>query len=160
MEPIETMPAEYKDGREVLLKVPNRRVVGHYRPGGFCIEDFPTADDGFYFLKPTHWSPLEGSDPMKEMMSVMAAVEANPGMGGAPTGVTLAIATISKLFGNDAVQKTTDAVVKARAAAVPWATILLALLPVVMSIFVGGKVDIQTIIAAILALIPQPVPTP
>lgn len=62
-----------KDGTEVLLVVehrsgtPNCCLVGHYMPGGYCIEDHPEIDEGWYFWngrmfdkasKPTHWQPL------------------------------------------------------------------------------------------------------
>lgn len=69
-QPIETAP---KDGREVLLRVtqragiPGRCLVGHWQPGGHCIEDHPEIDSGWYFWNgcmfdraavPTHWAPL------------------------------------------------------------------------------------------------------
>lgn len=68
--PIDTAP---KDGTEVLLMVDRRAcmsgcsLVGHYMPGGHCIEDHPPIDAGWYFwngcmfdtvAKPTHWMPL------------------------------------------------------------------------------------------------------
>lgn len=67
---IETAP---KDGTEVILAVKMRAgirhgiLVGHYMEGGFCIEDHPAIDAGWYFWngsmfdlasKPTHWKPL------------------------------------------------------------------------------------------------------
>lgn len=69
-QPIETAP---KDGTEVLLLVerragvPGKMLVGHYQPGGHCIEDHPPIDQGWYFWngrmfdlasKPTHWASL------------------------------------------------------------------------------------------------------
>jgi len=42
-------------------------LVGHYMPGGHCIEDHPAIDRGWYFWNgrmfdlasvPTHWMPL------------------------------------------------------------------------------------------------------
>lgn len=69
-QPMATAP---KDGREVLLLaerragVPGKMLVGHYMPGGYCIEDHPAIDEGWYFWngsrfdnasKPTHWMPL------------------------------------------------------------------------------------------------------
>lgn len=51
-QPMETAP---KDGTEVLLKVQIRagirgkKLVGHYMPGGHCIEDHPPIDAGWYF---------------------------------------------------------------------------------------------------------------
>jgi hypothetical protein len=44
-----------KDGREVILKVksragvPNGKLIGHYQPGGHCIEDHPPIAQGWYF---------------------------------------------------------------------------------------------------------------
>lgn len=69
-QPIATAP---KDGREVLLAVKLRAgmrhccLVGHYMPGGHCIEDHPPIAPGWYFWngcmfdgasEPTHWMPL------------------------------------------------------------------------------------------------------
>ena len=68
-QPMETAPT---DGREVLVRVKRgvtggESLVGHYMPGGHCIEDHPPIDDGWYFwngrmfdkaAKPTHWMPL------------------------------------------------------------------------------------------------------
>lgn len=69
-QPIETAP---KDGREVLLAVKMRAgipyglLVGHFMPGGHCIDDHPPIDRGWYFWsgcmfdmasEPTHWQPL------------------------------------------------------------------------------------------------------
>ena len=76
--PIETAP---KDGSEVLLLVerragiPGKMLVGHYMPGGHCIEDHPAIDQGWYFWngcmfdrasKPTHWKPLPSAPRMTE----------------------------------------------------------------------------------------------
>lgn len=62
-----------KDGTEVLLVVkmragiPGCYLVGHWMPGGHCIEDHPPINEGWYFWngcmfdkasKPTHWMPL------------------------------------------------------------------------------------------------------
>ena len=67
---METAP---RDGTEVLLKVESRAgisgkcLVGHWMPGGHCIEDHPEIAAGWYFWngrmfdkasKPTHWMPL------------------------------------------------------------------------------------------------------
>jgi hypothetical protein len=53
------------------------------------------------------------------------------------------------------------AVDKAVAAGVPWASIITTLLPLVVTFFTGGGINLQAIIAAILALInPTPVPAP
>ena len=74
--PIETIP---KDGHgdpkpgEFLLLVERRAgvsgkcLVGHWMPGGLCIEDHPPIARGWYFWngsmfdkasEPTHWMPL------------------------------------------------------------------------------------------------------
>ena len=48
---------------------------------------------------------------------------------------------------------------QALAGGVPWAKIIVTILPFVMQILAGGKIDWQAIIAAILALInPPPIP--
>lgn len=69
-QPMGTAP---KDGTEVLIHVERRAgirdgiVVGHYMPGGYCIEDHPAIDEGWYFFsgsmfdkasKPIRWMPL------------------------------------------------------------------------------------------------------
>lgn len=69
-QPIDTAP---KDGREVILAVKRRAgvqhgvLVGHYMPGGHCIEDHPPISAGWYFwngtmfdkaAEPEHWLPL------------------------------------------------------------------------------------------------------
>lgn len=49
------MSSAPKDGTEVLLLVerragcPGKMLVGHYMPGGHCIEDHPPIDEGWYF---------------------------------------------------------------------------------------------------------------
>lgn len=75
--PIQTAPKN--SGEEVLLLekmragVPGKMLVGHWMPGGFCIEDHPAIDAGWYFWngcsfdkasEPTHWMPLP-SDPQE-----------------------------------------------------------------------------------------------
>lgn len=74
-QPIETVP---KDGSEVLLTVkqraniPWKQLVGHYMPGGHCIENHPPIAAGWYFwngcmfdkaAEPTHWMPLPAAPP-------------------------------------------------------------------------------------------------
>ena len=63
-QPIETAP---QDGREVLLLNFPRTLVGHWMPGGHCIEDHPPIDAGWYFwggsqfervAGPSHWMSL------------------------------------------------------------------------------------------------------
>ncbi len=50
-QPMETVP---KDGTEVILLVerragiPFQMLVGHYMPGGHCIDDHPPIDEGWY----------------------------------------------------------------------------------------------------------------
>lgn len=67
---METAP---RDGRELILAVESRAgirgrcLVGHYIPGGFCIEDHPPIEEGWYFwnglyfdqaAQPVAWMPL------------------------------------------------------------------------------------------------------
>jgi hypothetical protein len=47
---------------------------------------------------------------------------------------------------------------QALAAGVPWATIIATILPFVIRILAGGKIDWQAIVAAIIALINPPAP--
>jgi len=65
---------------------------------------------------------------------------------------------IAHHFGNEGVQKVSEAIDKARQAGVPWLQIFATLLPLILSLFTGGKIDLQAIIAAILALINPPKP--
>jgi hypothetical protein len=60
---------------------------------------------------------------------------------------------IAHHFGNEGVQKVSDAISQARAANVPWVTIFTTLLPLILNLFTGGKIDLNTIIQAILSLI-------
>lgn len=52
LQPMTTAP---KDGRELILKVERRAgirhkyLIGHYQPGGHCIDDHPPIDEGWYF---------------------------------------------------------------------------------------------------------------
>lgn len=76
--PMETAP---KNGDEVLLKVerragvPGKCLVGHYMPGGHCIEDHPPISKGWYFwngcsfdeaAKPLGWLPLPKEAPQDD----------------------------------------------------------------------------------------------
>lgn len=73
----QSMDLAPRDGTEVLLKVESRAgvsgcmLVGHYMPGGHCIEDHPPIDSGWYFWngcmfdkasKPIAWAPLPLDD--------------------------------------------------------------------------------------------------
>jgi hypothetical protein len=70
LHPMDTAP---KNGTEILLKVksragiPGKFLVGHYMPGGHCIEDHPPISAGWYFwngcafdyaAEPIGWAPL------------------------------------------------------------------------------------------------------
>ena len=83
-EAMETAP---RDGTEVVLAVerragiPGRMLVGHYMPGGYCIEDHPPIAEGWYFwngrmfdkaAKPIAWMPLPAP-----VDAVLAADEAS-----------------------------------------------------------------------------------
>ena len=53
---LKPMNTAQKDGRELLLQVTPRHgrwrgrfLVGHYMPGGHCIDDHPPIDAGWYF---------------------------------------------------------------------------------------------------------------
>jgi len=61
--------------------------------------------------------------------------------------------SVAYQYGRDAETKLTDAIKQAQAAGVSLLTILAVLLPLVLSLFSGQKLDLQTIINAILALI-------
>ena len=61
--------------------------------------------------------------------------------------------SIAYQYGRDAETKLSDAVKQAQAAGVGLVTILAVLLPLVLSLFSGQKLDLQTVINAILALI-------
>ena len=100
---------------------------------------------------------------MANFTSKPATTNAGHGVLALPSvGIGWVLNAIAHHFGNDAVQKVSDAISKARAAGIPWITILETLLPLILSIFSGGSVNIAAIIAAILALInpPTPAPTP
>lgn len=77
-QPIDTAP---KDGTEVLLRVklragvPGRCLVGHYMPGGHCIEDHPPIDSGWYFWNGCMFD--RAAEPI-EWMPITTAPEAKP----------------------------------------------------------------------------------
>ena len=69
----QSMKTAPRNGEEVLLVVESRAgvsgrmLVGHWMPGGHCIEDHPPIDAGWYFWngcrfgraeKPIAWMPL------------------------------------------------------------------------------------------------------
>lgn len=69
-QPMHTAP---RNGDEVILAVSSRTgirgrcLVGYYMPGGFCIEDHPAIEEGWYLwnglyfdqaLEPIAWMPL------------------------------------------------------------------------------------------------------
>lgn len=69
----QTMDTAPRDGTEVLLKVesvagiPGKCLVGHWQPGGHCIEDHPPIEQGWYFWngcmfdaasEPLNWMPI------------------------------------------------------------------------------------------------------
>jgi hypothetical protein len=82
--PMKTAP---RDGTEIILVVekragiPYQKLVGHYMPGGHCIEDHPPISEGWYFWngcmfdkasKPLAWmevpefKPKEKKDDAKD----------------------------------------------------------------------------------------------
>ncbi len=63
--------------------------------------------------------------------------------------------SIAYHYGRHAENQVADAINKAQASGVGLITILSVLLPLVISLFSGQKLDLATIIAAILALIPK-----
>lgn len=63
--------------------------------------------------------------------------------------------SVAYQYGRDAETKLSDTVKQAQAAGISLISILTALLPLVLSLFSGQKLDLQTIINAILALIPK-----
>jgi len=86
---MKSMDSAPKDGREVILKVARRAgisgcfLVGHYMPGGHCIEDHPAIAAGWYFWNglmfdkaadPIGWCPLPGE--AADSITVLEAWEA------------------------------------------------------------------------------------
>ena len=65
------------------------------------------------------------------------------------------LVAIGHFFGIDGKTQVGDAIDKVQGAGVTLITIITALLPLVLSLFSGQKIDLQTIINAILALIPK-----
>jgi hypothetical protein len=79
-----------RDGSEILIAVesragiPGKMLVGHYMPGGHCIEDHPAIDEGWYFWngsmfdkasKPLWWMPLP--EPPTGKMTLEEAKQKN-----------------------------------------------------------------------------------
>jgi hypothetical protein len=90
-QPIETCPR--KAGKEYLLRVKVRAgirgssLVGHWMPGGHCIEDHPAIDGGWYFwngcmfdlaAEPTHWMPLPAVDALPPAPDATAPADDPP----------------------------------------------------------------------------------
>lgn len=70
-------------------------------------------------------------------------------------GIRWVLKGIAHHFGNEGVQKVGDAIDKATAAGISWAQIFAALAPLFLSLFTGGGITLEAIIAAITALIPK-----
>lgn len=71
-QPIETAPPDNSD--VLLYSKSGDMLVGHFMPGGHCVEDHPPIARGWYFWnggmfdrlsEPTHWMPLP-DPPAKE----------------------------------------------------------------------------------------------
>lgn len=56
--------------------------------------------------------------------------------------------------------KVDEAIKQVLAGSIPWWQILMTIIPFILSIFSGGTVDIAALIAAIMALLNPPGPTP
>ena len=76
--PMKSVP---RDGTEVILVVemragiPYQKLVGHWMPGGHCIEDHPPISEGWYFWngcmfdkasKPLAWMPIPEFKPKEK----------------------------------------------------------------------------------------------
>ena len=86
------------DGTEVVLRVrlragvPGRCLVGHWMPGGHCIDDQPPIEAGWYFwngtmfdlaAQPLEWAPLPGSsfrepEPVAYQSAIFGGVNWGP----------------------------------------------------------------------------------
>ncbi len=60
---------------------------------------------------------------------------------------------MKRFYGADGADRIDGAIKRARAAGVPWLQIFAVLVPFIMQLFSGDKIDIQKIIEAILALL-------
>jgi uncharacterized membrane protein YqaE (UPF0057 family) len=69
--------------------------------------------------------------------------------------LNMLLKAVAYQHGRGAERRVSEAVNKAQAAGVSLITIIAVLLPIVLSLFSGGSIDLQTIINAILALIPK-----
>ncbi len=80
-----------------------------------------------------------------------------------PLGESRFMTILGEHAGAQEVVSVRDAISQAKAAGIPWLTILAKLAPFLMALFTGGGIDIPALIAAILSLItpaPAPVPQP
>lgn len=83
----------------------------------------------------------------------MLAHPCNAHLMDAIAGPTAIIASIRKFFGDAGASQVGGAIEKARTAGVPWLQILAAILPLLLSLFTGGGIDVAALVAAIMALI-------
>lgn len=75
--------------------------------------------------------------------------------------IKMLLQSVAHHYGVDGSTKVGDAVAKVQAAGISLITIIATLLPMILSLFSGQKLDLQSIINAILALItPKPTPAP
>lgn len=90
------------------------------------------------------------------MPVMQAALAADTGaLNREPAGLPWILNGIAHHLGNRAVGQVNDAIQQVRTAGVPWIQIFSTLLPLVLSLFSGGTIDLAAIITAILALIPK-----
>ena len=68
-------------------------------------------------------------------------------------GPSEVVGLIETRFGSDAGSQLADAIDKAKAGGIPWLKILMTILPLLLPLLSGGTIDIQALIAAILALL-------
>lgn len=69
--------------------------------------------------------------------------------------IKMLIQGIGHHYGIDGSTKVGDAVAKVQAAGIPLLSIIATLLPIILGLFSGQKLDLQAIINAILALLPK-----
>lgn len=111
LRPMEEAP---RDGSEILLKVERRAgapgcfLIGHWMPGGHCIEDHPPIDQGWYFwngcmfdkaAEPISWAPLSASGSL-DLSTRPTVGEARPMTAGEVAVVDDAlIASVEMVYG-------------------------------------------------------------